>query len=154
MTKFSRTFAMPNRATFSMRPVAEFIARYAKDRRTTVDPFARNNAVFADWTNDLDPTSSASLHMDAEEACKHWHNVTGIAADCALFDPPYSPRQISEVYKSVGLKVGMEETQNARLYKRVRDALDPLINAGGGTSYRSAGARTEWGPGEAMSLWR
>ena len=129
--KFSRAFSMPNRATFSMAPVAEFVARYAKDRSRTIDPFARNNAVFAGWTNDLDPASNAAIHMDAEAACKHWHNDVGVVADCALFDPPYSPRQISEVYKSIGLKVGMEETQNARLYKRVRDAIDPMMNVGG-----------------------
>ena len=128
--KFSRVFSMPNSETFSMRPVAEFISRYAKDRNTTVDPFARNNTFFATYTNDLDPASRAQEHMDAEIACKHW-NMKGVVADCALFDPPYSPRQISEVYKSIGLKVGIEETQNSRLYKRVRDALDPLVNHGG-----------------------
>lgn len=42
-----------------------------------------------------------------------------------------SPRQISECYKSIGLKVGMEETQNARLYKRVRDAMDQIILSDG-----------------------
>jgi hypothetical protein len=127
---FSRMSAMPNGATFTMAPAAAFIRRYAKDRCRTIDPFARNETRFADWTNDLDPNTSALLHLDAESACKQWA-YEGVIATCALFDPPYSPRQIAELYKSIGLKVGMEETQNARLYKRVRDAVDTIIPLGG-----------------------
>lgn len=33
--------------------------------------------------------------------------------------------------RCLGLKVGMEETQNGRLYKRVRTALDDIIAPGG-----------------------
>jgi hypothetical protein len=55
----------------------------------------------------------------------------GFLCDLGLFDPPYSPRQISEVYKSVGREVGMAGTQNGALYRRVRDALDALIVPGG-----------------------
>jgi hypothetical protein len=47
--------------------------------------------------------------------------------DLALFDPPYSPRQISECYKNIGLEVGMKETQSASMYKRVRDALELVL---------------------------
>jgi hypothetical protein len=48
-----------------------------------------------------------------------------------LFDPPYSPRQISEVYQSCGLKVGMEETQSARLYSACRDQIARMVPVGG-----------------------
>ena len=34
------------------------------------------------------------------------------AYEGVLFDPPYSPRQMSECYKSVGLKVNMQMTQS------------------------------------------
>lgn len=51
--------------------------------------------------------------------------------DLGLFDPPYSPRQISECYKSVGLAVGTAETQNGRLYKNCRDLMDAIISPGG-----------------------
>src|SRR5208282_1204071 len=121
---------MPNRATFSMAPVADFVSRYATDRTTTFDPFARNETRWADYTNDLSPESRAGLHLDAEEACVFWQDLD-LKATCVLFDPPYSPRQISEVYNSVGIKCGMEETQNGKLYKRVRDAIDPLVIEGG-----------------------
>lgn len=51
--------------------------------------------------------------------------------DTVIFDPPYSPRQISECYQAVGKPVGMAETQNARLYKIVRDGLDAILKPGG-----------------------
>lgn len=125
--KFRRVFAMPSADTFSVRPIGEFVHRYRANSHVSVDPFARNN-VWATFTNDLNPTTKVAAHMDAEEFCK---SLAGEHCDLGIFDPPYSPRQIAECYKSVGLKVGMEETQNARLYKRVRDALDPLIVPGG-----------------------
>jgi len=35
------------------------------------------------------------------------------SVDGVLFDPPYSPRQISEIYKSVGREVNMQTTQSS-----------------------------------------
>lgn len=51
--------------------------------------------------------------------------------DAALLDPPYSPRQMSEAYKNAGRKVGMNETQNGRLYKECKDRLSLLLRLGG-----------------------
>lgn len=50
--------------------------------------------------------------------------------DGVLFDPPYSPRQISECYRSLGLPVTQGDTQNASLYAEVRDALLPKLRPG------------------------
>jgi hypothetical protein len=126
---FNRAFAMPNAETFSIKPIAEFVARYLAKSKISIDPFARNKNL-ATWCNDLDPSTSASFHMDAEEFCRAAH-IRGALVDLALFDPPYSPRQISECYKGFGREVTTKDTQNAALYKRVRDALDPLIVPGG-----------------------
>ena len=52
--------------------------------------------------------------------------TNGVKADLVIFDPPYSPRQISECYKSIGMEVGMKETQSALLYQRVRNAIIPV----------------------------
>lgn len=127
---FSRAFAMPSANTFSIKPIGDFVARYVTTSPgKSIDPFARNNT-FADWRNDLDPTTAAPFHMDAADFC---HEAAARGAQCslALFDPPYSPRQISECYKGFGRGVTTQDTQNAALYKRVRDALDPLIVHGG-----------------------
>lgn len=123
---FSREWAMPNSETFSIRPIGEFVARYIRASTVSVDPFARNKAL-ATHTNDLDPTTAAQHHMDAEDFLR----TVAPPCDLVLFDPPYSPRQISECYKSVGREVGMAGTQNGALYKRVRDAIDPILQPGG-----------------------
>lgn len=123
----NRVWAMPNSETFSVRPIGEFVHRFLCRASVSVDPFARNN-LWATHTNDLDPSTSAVSHVDAEDFCR---SLQPLKADLVIFDPPYSPRQISEVYKSVGREAGMAETQNGALYKRVRDAIDLLIAPGG-----------------------
>ena len=123
---FGREFAMPNAETFSIKPIEEFVLRYLTRSLVSIDPFARNRAL-ATWRNDIDPATAAPSHMDAEDFCRS----VDIKADLALFDPPYSPRQISECYKGFGREITTKDTQNAALYKRVRDALNPLIVPGG-----------------------
>jgi hypothetical protein len=116
---------MPSPDTFSVPPIGAFVRRYLANSTTSIDPFARNNR-WATATNDINPETSAEYHLDAEEFC-HEMKRLGQTFDLAIFDPPYSPRQISECYKGMGLSVGTKETQNAALYKRVRDALLPVL---------------------------
>ena len=125
MTIFNRVWAMPSGDTFSIKPIYNFVKKYCDNANTIIDPFARNNK-FATYTNDLNPNTEAQLHLDAEQAIKVWE-WQNIKADLFLFDPPYSPRQISELYKSIGLDVGMKETQSGAMYKRCRDAADRII---------------------------
>lgn len=122
----SREWAMPCRNTFDCRPIGDFVKNYLHG--ISVDPFARNNQ-WATYTNDLNPDTQAQSHLDAEIFLQECASK-GIKADCILFDPPYSPRQISECYKSIGLHVGMQETQNSVLYARIRKALLPLCKVG------------------------
>ncbi len=125
---FSRHFAMPSAETFGIRPIGEFVRRYLDGATVSVDPFARNRD-WATYTNDINPKTSAMSHQDAETFLMALERK-GVAADLALFDPPYSPRQISEHYKAAGLPVTAEDTQNAYLYKRVRNALDRIMAPG------------------------
>lgn len=130
MTKpvISRTWAMPNADTFSVKPIGEFVQRYLAMSKCSVDPFARNKR-WATFTNDLNPETLAEFHLDAEDFLREMAR-RGNSFDLALMDPPYSPRQISECYKAAGRTVGMVETQNAVLYKRVRDALVGVLRPG------------------------
>ncbi len=118
---------MPNSNTFDCKPIGEFVRSHLTG--LSVDPFARN-CDLATITNDLNPETTAQYNMDAEKFLKMLHS-DGVRADVVIFDPPYSPRQISECYKGVGLEVGMKETQSAVLYARVRDAIMPIIKPGG-----------------------
>jgi len=126
--KFSRVWGMPNSDTFSVKPIGEFVWRYIDKSKCSIDPFARNKN-WATHTNDLNPNTEAQHHYDAEEFLSRAFQQ-GTRADLLIFDPPYSPRQISECYKSIGREVGMEGTQNGRLYRRVRDAAMPLLLPG------------------------
>lgn len=121
-----REWAMPNGDTFSIAPIAAFLDRWLEGSEVVIDPFARSSQR-GTVTNDLNPSSAAQFHMDARDF------LTGceITADAVLFDPPYSPRQISELYQSIGRSVSTEDTQNARLYKAVRDLLDARLRPGG-----------------------
>ena len=127
--RFSRHFAMPDAETFSIAPIGEFVRAYLSCAKISVDPFARNRT-WATFTNDINPQTAAQSHQDAEDFVRGL-KARGVVADVVLFDPPYSPRQIAEHYRAAGLKVGTEETQNGRLYKRVRDALDEIMAPNG-----------------------
>ena len=118
---------MPSADTFNISPIAGFVQSYLVRSKISVDPFARNKR-WATHTNDLNPDTAAEHHLDAEKFC-NMMTSRGVFADLVIFDPPYSPRQISECYKQVGRTVGMEETQSAVLYQRVRGAILPICTA-------------------------
>lgn len=129
---FDRYFSMPNSHTFKMAPVIELLKNYDVDQhwnQVVVDPFARDSR-WANYANDLNPEFATPYQLDAIEFCQKLVKED-IKADIVLFDPPYSPRQISECYKIVGRKVGITDTQNARLYKEVRDRLDSILKPNG-----------------------
>lgn len=121
----SRVWAMPNPETFKVLPIFDFVLKYVTASEVSVDPFARDFPM-ADYRNDLNRNTAAEYHMDAEEFLKMLANK-GVKADLVIFDPPYSPRQISECYKECGREIGVEGTQNAALYSRVRKAIVPIL---------------------------
>lgn len=127
-TVFRRAWAMPMAETFSCPPIKEFVERWLGGAEVVVDPFARNSR-YGTIRNDLNPNTEAEYHEEAVSFCSRMVE-DGVRADAVLFDPPYSPRQMSEVYQSIGIR-GMESTQNARLYKAVRDRLDLMLKPGG-----------------------
>lgn len=127
--KFTRSWAMPTADTFQCQPIGDFVLRYITGAGlVSVDPFARNNR-WATYTNDLNPSTSADYHMQAEDFL-YLMRARDVMADCIILDPPYSPRQITECYAAAGLKAGMKDTQNAALYARVRRAARALCKPG------------------------
>ena len=124
----SRVWAMPNGDTFQIPPIGALIDKWTADLFSVADPFARTSRR-SRWSNDLDPSFGHVFSMEATEFCAELA-ARRVQLDGVLFDPPYSPRQISELYRRIGLKVGMEETQSARLYSSVRDGLTPLMKVG------------------------
>jgi hypothetical protein len=125
----TREWAMPSADTFAIKPIAQLLKRYLKEGDIVIDPFARNSQI-GTLTNDLNPNTKAHYHLPAEEFCELLREK-GIVADAALYDPPYSPRQIKECYASIGLPVTQQDTQCAHLYAAVKDGLDRLLRPGG-----------------------
>lgn len=109
---------MPNHNTFSIKPIRELIDRHITDG-VWLDPFSRNSP-FADKciTNDLNEEFEADYHLESLEFLKQFEDDY---ADGILFDPPYSPRQISECYKQVGRAVHMQDTQASFYGDRKRE---------------------------------
>ena len=121
----TRVWAMPNSNTFSVPPIRDFVQKYLKlVGGDSIDPFARNSD-FATVSNDLNPETSATYHMDALEFLKKVR-MMGRKFSCGIFDPPYSPRQLSECYQQVGRKATMQDTQ-AKSWSDWKNALSPLI---------------------------
>lgn len=143
---FWRSWSMPSADTFTMRPVSALLDRWLDKCAVVVDPFARNG-VRGTHRNDLNPDTAAQWHMDARAFCDMLIR-DGVKADAVLFDPPYSPRQIAEVYQGIGLNCSMEDTQSSRLYRDVRDGLATILKPGGvaiSFGWNSTGFGTERG---------
>lgn len=106
---FSRVWEMPNSNTFDIKCISRLIHKYHKQGIESIDPFANKNRI-AKITNDLDPEMNAEFCMDALDFLKQFK--TG-SIDFVFYDPPYSPRQVSECYKRLGKSVNMETTQSS-----------------------------------------
>lgn len=127
--KFSRVWAMPNKETFSVRPIGDFVRRYLVASKISIDPFARNKR-WATHTNDLNPKTAAEYHMDAEDFLTMLADK-GIVSDLVICDPPYSPRQVKECYDSIGLPMKQTDALLGMTRKRLKRAINRLVSVGG-----------------------
>ena len=94
----NRIWAMPNKLTFTIKPIKELVQKYCANASVIIDPFA-NSAKYGTITNDLNPEYDTDYHLDALSFLKLME--TG-SADLVLFDPPYSITQAAECYKNYG----------------------------------------------------
>ncbi|SOK58399.1 hypothetical protein [Yersinia phage fHe-Yen9-04] len=132
--KITRSWAMPNKNTFLIKPIRDFIERELSkveliEDAVFVDAFA-NNSIFnprMTYTNDLDPDMPTTHHMDALEFLK---SLESESVDFLLFDPPYSPRQVSECYKSLEMTVNMQTTQSS-FWGNLKKEIARVMKTGG-----------------------
>lgn len=122
--KIERAWAMPNSKTFQIKPIKEIILRYADGK--IIDPFANENKL-ATITNDLNPEYDTDYHMDATDFLCMFDDGS---VDTVLYDPPYSPRQVSECYKALGLTVNMQTTQ-ASYWTKQKEQIGRIVKPGG-----------------------
>lgn len=105
--KIERIWEMPNSNTFEIKPIKELIKKYSYG--IIIDPFANSNKI-ATITNDIDVSFETDYHMGALDFLKMFDENS---IDTVLYDPPYSPRQVSECYKKLNMTVDMKTTQSS-----------------------------------------
>lgn len=123
--RIERIWAMPNAWTFTIKPIRGLLAEEVTDG-LWCDPFAGKNSP-AQVTNDINPERDTTYHMDALEFLK---GQTSDTYDGVLLDPPYSHRQVSEHYKSVGMKVTGWHTSSGWA-KTIKDDVARITKKGG-----------------------
>lgn len=141
--KINRQWAMPSKNTFQIKPIKKLIEKYVDNKILWIDPFANCNKI-ATITNDLDPQYQTNFNMDALEFLKQFadKSVFGV-----LLDPPYSPRQVSECYKSLGMTVNMQTTQ-ASFWANLKKEIERIVIPGGiciSCSWNSGGVGKKYG---------
>ena len=75
----------------------------------------------------LNPDMGCDFNMDALDFLKTFSNES---IDLVLFDPPYSPRQVSECYKKLGQTVNFETTQ-ASFWSNMKNEISRITKQGG-----------------------
>lgn len=105
--EIKRIWAMPNKHTFDIKPIKELISRYACEN--SIDPFANKNKI-ASINNDIDTSFDTEYNLDAIDFLKIFNDNS---ISLVLYDPPYSPRQVSECYKNLEMTVNMQTTQSS-----------------------------------------
>ena len=117
MLKMSRSWAMPSKSTFSIKPIRELIDRYMSDG-LWVDPFVGESPFKPSvLSNDLNPGIDSDYTL---ECVDFLDTLEDQSCDGVLFDPPYSPRQISECYEGIGRRVHQKDTQSSFYGNRKR----------------------------------
>ena len=126
--KITRNWSMPNSKTFKIKPIQALIKKYIENGNVNIDPFA-NDSIFREntITNDIDPQYETDYNMDALDFLKMYQD-SGV--DLVLYDPPYSPRQVSEVYKKLGMTVNMKTTQSSYWSKQKKE-ISRIVKQGG-----------------------
>jgi hypothetical protein len=123
---FRREWAMPNSQTFSIPCINTLVRKHTSGKGVVIDPFA-NHSKIATITNDLSEEYDTDHHMDALDFLKMFNDNS---VDVVLYDPPYSLRQVSECYKSVGIEVTTETTQSSWRTKHINE-ISRIVKQGG-----------------------
>ena len=133
--KIERIWSMPSKHTFLIKPITKLL-REEINTGIWIDPFANDNTiktiihnsnVVNVITNDLNPNYNTDFHMDALEFFKMFDDNS---IDGVVYDPPYSPRQVSECYKKVGYDVTKQTTQ-ASFWSKHKNEIARILKCGG-----------------------
>lgn len=124
--RIERVWAMPNKNTFKIKPIEQLIGETVDLSLLWIDPFANQNKI-ASITNDLNTDYDTDYHLDALEFLKMFDDNS---VDGVLYDPPYSPRQVSECYNDVGYSVTWDTTK-ASFWGNHKREISRIVKIGG-----------------------
>ena len=123
--KIERKWAMPNKWTFTIKPIAELLKEEINlNKEIWLDPFAGLYSP-AQYKNDLNDNANAQDHEDALEWLKKRKEADGV-----LFDPPYSPRQVKECYENIGVALTGDKTKMS-FWSDTKNEIARIIKPGG-----------------------
>jgi len=100
-----RIWAMPNKRTFQIKPIAELLKQEIPRFAKVLDPFP---------------------FKYKEDATDMLNKIKDESYNYAVFDPPYSPRQLKECYKGKG-----EYDTKASTWSNWKDLISKKIRVGG-----------------------
>jgi hypothetical protein len=103
--EIKRRWAMPNKETFKIKPIAELIRKHIPEKAKVLDPFPFEYK---------------------EDATEMLNKIKDKSYAYAVFDPPYSPRQLKECYKGKG-----EYDTKASTWSNWKDLIGRKIRNGG-----------------------
>ncbi len=124
--KIERVWAMPNKNTFDIKPIHDLLSEEVDNSLLWIDPFANKNKL-ARITNDLNPEYETDYHIDALDFLRLFDSN---AIDGVLYDPPYSPRQVSECYNDFGYNVTWDTTK-ASFWSNHKKEISRIVKIGG-----------------------
>ena len=100
--KINRTWSMPNHKTFTIKPINELISRVLGD--DYIDPFP------------------FPFERDALDYLKELKTAS---VEKLAFDPPYSPRQLKEMYGGIGLSYKTDASYWSELKNEISRIMKP-----------------------------
>lgn len=121
--KITRTWVMPNKWTFRMKPVSDLNQRIILNPANWADPFSGETSPVA-ITNDIREDSPAAFHLDALDFLR---GIATESVEGVLFDPPYSVEQCLRKYtpKQVGT------AGRAEYWSKCKDEISRIVKVGG-----------------------
>lgn len=128
--KINRQWAMPNRWTFTIKPIRELLEKEVGSgfmiKGLWCDPFAGKNSP-AQVRNDINPERPAEFHLEALDFLKSQETDK---YDGVLFDPPYSPEQAKRCYEALKLKITADKTRK-EYWSKCLTEISRIIKPGG-----------------------
>jgi len=120
-----RVWAMPNKWTFTIKPIKQLLDRYVAPEMFWCDPFAGEHSL-AQVQNDL--SGKVEFCMDA--LCFLQSRKDG-EFDGVLYDPPYSIRQARECYDKRGMDQLHIKPNSMRYWSECKNEIRRIVKPRG-----------------------